>query len=61
MWKNVRHLAAACNIGSIAEMHEIGGEGGIGCCKSRKTVCTVVKKTWMHGHGGTDEDRHGIP
>ena len=60
MRKNIRHLTTACNIGFIAEMNEIGSECGIGCCKSRKTVCTVVKKTWMHGHGGANEDSHGI-
>ena len=61
MWKNIRHLTAACNIGSIAEMHEIGGKRGIRYGESRETVCTVLEKTWMHRYGGSDEDSHGIP
>ena len=61
MRKDIRHLAAACNIGSITEMDEIGGKCGIGYGEPRKSVYSVVKKTWMHRHGGTDEDSHGIP
>ena len=60
MRKDIRHLAAARDIGTITEMHEIGGERRIGYSKSRESICTVVKKTWVHGHGGSDEDGYGI-
>ena len=61
MRKNIRHLTTARNISLIAEVHEISGKRGIRYGESRETVCPIVKKAWVHGHGGADEDGYCIP